>query len=218
MTHYFSKAVMSEEGIKRALMTGGSYDLHRMVWKLFPNVSHGERPFIYCIPDMNKRVAYCVSSILPDSNDIWDVETKEYDPVIPDGTLLRFHLHANPTVSNEKTGKRQRHDVVMDLKKENRESGKQINMADIINQSVSEWICRKGILNGFEPDLKSLSITSYSRNESYKPEKKESIVFSTVDIDGLLLVKDDALFKNALYSGIGSCKGFGCGMLMVKRV
>ena len=43
-------------------------------------------------------------------------------------------------------------------------------------------------------------------------------VSSTLDFSGLLTVTAPEKFLSALYGGIGPAKGFGCGLLLVKRV
>ena len=44
------------------------------------------------------------------------------------------------------------------------------------------------------------------------------ICFSTLDFSGLLTVADPEKFLSTLYGGIGPAKGFGCGLLLIKRV
>jgi CRISPR system Cascade subunit CasE len=44
------------------------------------------------------------------------------------------------------------------------------------------------------------------------------ISLSTLDFEGSLTVTDPADFLNALLSGIGPAKAFGCGLLLVRRL
>ena len=195
-------------------MSCDSYDIHKEVWDLFPGMPDSDRDFIYSVMD-DGRTIYMVSSKEPVSNNNWSVESKEYDPKLHEGDVFRFRLLANPTVMKTADGKHKRHDVVMDLKQKLRSEGRPFDMNDIINVSVSNWMERKASLNGFEVDRDSLMIHSYTRNESRKGGK--TITFSTVVIEGTLMVKDVSLFKDCLCKGIGSAKGFGCGLLMIKR-
>jgi len=50
------------------------------------------------------------------------------------------------------------------------------------------------------------------------PKKGRSAGFSSVDFDGEVEVTDQNLFVNALFAGIGPAKGFGCGLMLVRRV
>jgi len=48
-------------------------------------------------------------------------------------------------------------------------------------------------------------------------KKQGRITFSTLDFSGILGVTDPGQFRNTLFNGIGPAKGFGCGLMMVKR-
>lgn len=219
MTHYFSRMTLTRQGVEEiaSRMAAGAYGIHKEVWSMFPDNPDGERDYVYSLQDDGRRI-YCVSERMPVcDNGRWIVETKPYDPIIAEGDIFRFHTCVNPTVANSRTGKHQRHDVVMDMKRRVRESGEDPDMRDIIQTSVTDWFSRKGTINGFEPILDAeLQISSYLRHESYKAGVQK-ITFSTVDIDGYLRVTDAELFKKALFKGIGSAKGFGCGLIMIKR-
>lgn len=215
--HYFSRMTLTPEGIGRQVIerSRGAYSIHKQVWSLFPNSGDKERDYIYSVLD-DGRTIYCVSATVPVCEDgSWVVETKPYEPIIMEGQVLRFRLCANPTVANSNTGKHQRHDVVMDMKRKIRGSGEYVPMDDIIHSSVSKWFSRKGELNGFEPLEQELMVHSYVRNESYKAGVQK-IVFSSVVLEGLIRVTNVEMFRSALFNGIGAAKGFGCGMMMVK--
>lgn len=49
------------------------------------------------------------------------------------------------------------------------------------------------------------------------PQKKRDAGFSTVDFEGEIEVTDTDLFTKALFDGIGPAKGFGCGLMLVRR-
>ena len=217
MTHYFSRIVLTKQGLESRIRdtSYNSYDIHKEVWGLFPGMPDSNRDFVYSIMD-DGRTIYMVSSREPLFNDHWMVESKEYDPKINPGDVFRFRLLANPTVMKTKDNKHKRHDVVMDLKQKLRAEGKEFDMNSIVNSSVSDWVERKASLNGFKVDHKSLMIHSYTSNKSQKGDRK--IIFSTAIIEGVLMVTDVESFKNCLFKGIGSAKGFGCGMLMIKHV
>ncbi len=46
----------------------------------------------------------------------------------------------------------------------------------------------------------------------------KSIKLSMLDLEGFLMVVDPKAFAEALYNGVGPAKGFGCGLLLVRRV
>lgn len=219
MSHYFSRITLTEDGIRELSRNGpvDSYNIHREMWSLFPDGPDKDRDFVYAVSEGGRRI-YCVSDRVPQCDSKkWLIETKPYDPTIQEGDVYRFHTCVNPTVANSNTGKHQRHDVVMDLKRRIRESGENVPMHDIIQRSVTDWFIRKGTLNGFEPvNGPELLISSYRHHESYKAGVHK-IVYSSVDIDGYVRVTDPDRFRQMLFRGLGSAKGFGCGMFMIMR-
>jgi CRISPR system Cascade subunit CasE len=50
------------------------------------------------------------------------------------------------------------------------------------------------------------------------PRKGKDAGFSSVDFEGEIEVMDAELFTKALFDGIGPAKGFGCGLMLVRRV
>jgi CRISPR system Cascade subunit CasE len=50
------------------------------------------------------------------------------------------------------------------------------------------------------------------------PKKGKDAGFSSIDFEGEIEVTDTELFAKALFNGIGPAKGFGCGLMMVRRV
>ncbi|MBE6514009.1 MAG: type I-E CRISPR-associated protein Cas6/Cse3/CasE [Thermoplasmata archaeon] len=216
MTHYFSKLELTHNGMESRMksLSTDSYNVHKEMWDLFPGMPDSDRDFIYAILD-DGRTAYMVSSREPVENNYWRIESKIYDPVVKNGDVYKFRLLANPTVAKSSDGKHKRHDVVMDMKRRYRAEGRELSMNDVVHKSVSEWMIHKGELNGFDFDESTLMTHSYTRCESKKGDVK--ITFSTVVIEGTLMVTDAGLFKDCLYKGIGTAKGFGCGLLLIKR-
>ncbi|MDD2271964.1 MAG: type I-E CRISPR-associated protein Cas6/Cse3/CasE [Desulfuromonadaceae bacterium] len=49
------------------------------------------------------------------------------------------------------------------------------------------------------------------------PKKGRDAGFSSVDFEGEVEVVDAGLFSKALFEGIGPAKGFGCGLMLVRR-
>ena len=218
--HYFSRISMTHQGFERFVSSKyhGAYNLHKEIWKLFPDDPCGARNFLYAVVG-DERTIYCVSTRVPVSNDgTWDVESKPYDPFIEEGDYFRFRVCVNPTVANDSTGKHQRHDVVMDMKRRCKERGEDMPMEEIVHSAVMKWMERKGVSNGFEiSDPDHAIVHSYLRNESMKGGVHK-IVFSTVVVEGILRVKEPELFRKVMFEGLWPAKGFGCGLMLVKRL
>lgn len=99
------------------------YGLHRLFWGLFSDGKgdHQRRDFLFReelaieqLPNPGKRrgdpVYYVLSSIKPQENALFNVETKPYHPKLSVGDRLAFKLRVNAVVT--RNGKR--HDIVMD--------------------------------------------------------------------------------------------------------
>lgn len=81
-----------------------------------------------------------------------------------------------------------------------------------------EWLQRKGIQHGFSL-LEGAGLGGFSLEIRPIPPglgRKKGITFSQVVYDGLLKVEDQSLFQQAVATGIGPEKAFGCGMMMLK--
>ncbi|HOH80464.1 MAG TPA: type I-E CRISPR-associated protein Cas6/Cse3/CasE [Methanoregulaceae archaeon] len=88
--------------------------------------------------------------------------------------------------------------------------------------ALEEWMTRKGVANGFKLVRDEKRGTLRFQAEGYRwhalPQKGRTAGFSCVDFEGLVEVTDPKLFVNSLFKGIGPAKGFGCGLMLVKRV
>lgn len=92
------------------------------------------------------------------------------------------------------------------------------------------WLIRKGEKNGFslisqepqqawlgfdEADLSQVIITPIGERKGKKEET--TITIHAVRFDGFLQVEDPVLFYQAVKNGIGAAKGFGMGLLSLKK-
>jgi CRISPR system Cascade subunit CasE len=108
---------------------------------------------------------------------------------------LSFRLRANPVVTRDK---------------------KRLPIIGEIEQRT--WLERQGKKHGFE--LADCSLFDEGKWEAHKEDEngqKHSIAISTVFYEGRLIVDDPELFGNAVATGIGPAKAFGCGLLSVAR-
>ena len=101
---YFSKISLRPDAVKSKdfwNVATGPYQIHSMVWDLFSDSEKRERDFLYRVDSARgKPVIYCVSAREPIySGTLWDLETKPYNPQVPDGRRLGFSLRANPVVT-----------------------------------------------------------------------------------------------------------------------
>lgn len=91
-----------------------------------------------------------------------------------------------------------------------------------MNKALEEWFSDKGDRLGFtvvrDDNLNRLKFQAEGYQWHALPKKGKTAGFSSVDFEGEIEVTDSALFSEALIDGIGPAKGFGCGLMLVRRV
>jgi CRISPR system Cascade subunit CasE len=204
-----------------------AYHMHSLVWDLFTDAPERKRDFIYRQDMVHGLPAFfCVSERAPnDRKGIWLVESKPYTPVVRNDQVFSFVLRANPIRSKrdekpDQNGKRKqhRHDVVMEAKTRLKEKQGVVPLeADIVQEAGFVWLAQKGEANGFSIHGEDIRADGYLQHQFKKTKGNHEIRISTLDFTGLLTVTDPDLFVQALFTGIGPAKGFGCGMMMIKR-
>lgn len=195
---------------------------HAAVWRLFPGdgmvrdflfrtgVPRGDGAAQYYVVSRRRPVA------IPGE---LEVETKVYRPAFAAGERIAFSLRANPTVSRGERGRRgQRHDVLMNAKRIGKESGKSPDeIQEAIATAAREWLLKRSDAIGLVIDGESLRFDGYRQQVSGR-RGGDVQRLSTVDFDGAGTVSDPALLLEALFTGLGHSKGFGCGLLLVRSI
>lgn len=221
MTHYFSQVQLiarprDSEWLRDLARHGEAYRDHALIWKLFPGDGL-PRDFIFRrTVDNNDKARYFVVSRRPPQVDsgLFQVQSKPYQPRLAAGEWLRFDLRANPTVSRRQEGRSsQRHDVLMDAKRSLSNAG---NMREAMERAAKDWLLRRAADWGLELREESLLQDNYQQHRLRR--KGHHIEFSSLDYQGLARVHDGECLQQALLDGVGHGKGFGCGLLLVKRV
>lgn len=92
-----------------------------------------------------------------------------------------------------------------------------------VELTLESWLINQGERLGFKlvadgNGLTKLQTSAYQwHGLSAKGGKGDKSGFSSVDFTGELQITEIDKFKEALFSGIGRSKAFGCGLLMVRR-
>ncbi len=217
------------------------YAEHQCLWKFFPGSADQTRDFIFRRHDLDQIPRfYVVSQRRPTAfSEAWQVQSRVYDPQLQEGQRLSFQFRANPVISKKNgAGKSQRHDVVMQAKKQllaehglskeakwadwKEENSKPV-LYELVQKHCAEWLDGVAKRNGFEIALTDavepqhkLQVDAYEQSNAGK--RDHNIRFSTVDFSGELIVTNPDLFHLALLKGIGHAKAFGCGLLLVRRL
>lgn len=240
---YFSVITPEESLLRQSAyeLAQTSYAEHQWLWKFFPSSEDQTRDFIFRRHDIGQTARfYVVSQRLPIAfSAAWQLQSRVYDPQLQEGQRLLFELHANPVISKKNSaGKSQRHDVVMQAKKQllaehgfseeakwadwKDESSKPL-LYELVQRHCAQWLDGIAQRNGFEIALtdeeeprRKLQIDAYGQNKAGK--RNHNIQFSAVDFSGELRVTNPELFHQALFNGLGHAKAFGCGLLLVRKI
>lgn len=226
---YLSRAVPRQDiwrSPELLSMFESSYSIHQAVWSMFPPDADRKRDFLYRYDLKNGQpVIYLLSPEAPESlHGMWHVESKVYEPKISAGDVLGFTVRVNPVITrwveDVKRGKQvqKRHDVVMDFKHRCQEEGILCSQQEAEYSAGLKWFADRGEKYGFSLIEPSFRVNEYVRREFVKKGKKQKVVISTLDAEGMLTVTNPERFVEMLYSGIGPAKGFGCGLMLVRRV
>jgi CRISPR system Cascade subunit CasE len=202
---------------------------HRLLWTLFADDRDRQRDFLWRENSRGGlrpgRASFLVLSARPpaDRHDLFDVESKPFEPALAPGDRLGFSLRANPVVTrpDPESGRPKRHDVVMDrlhgLPKGARADARLVAMLE----AGRVWLAGQGARSGFQLPLNAagelvLSVDGYDQVHVSRGRGK-AITFSMLDLEGVLEVVSPDVFLEALARGFGKAKAFGCGLMLVRR-
>lgn len=223
---FFSKVALKHGAeifdILKEKQTSDGYVSHQILWKLFPNDGAKKRGFIYR-KDERERIPQflMVSAEKPTGIAGITVQSKPYDPQLSERQELLFSLVANPVIARKTEGKSRsvRHDVWMDAKKEGKEQG--LDNEDLLlacEQAAKTWMVRQGTRHGFYVEENKVLVVNYQQNRFYKNRSSELIRYSTIQFEGKLVVVEPEKFRSMLFTGLGHAKGFGCGMMLIRKM
>ncbi|RFC35934.1 MAG: CRISPR-associated protein, Cse3 family [Candidatus Nitrotoga sp. SPKER] len=229
---FFSVITPEERLLRQAAheLAQSPYAEHQWLWKFFPSSADQTRDFIFRRHELEQIPRFYVVSKRPPTafSEAWQVQSRSYVPQLLEGQRLSFQLCANPVVTRKNdAGKSQRHDVVMQAKKQllterglnfdakwkewPNEDDKPV-LYELVQKYCIDWLQSRAGNHGFK--VIAASVDAYQQNKT----GKRDIRFSTVDFSGELFITDPKLFQQTLFNGLGHAKAFGCGLLLVKRI
>ena len=199
---------------------------HRLVWLLFQEQPDAVRDFLWR-DDGEGR--YLILSPRPPQNrgELFDLDTKAFEPRLDRGAELRFVLRANPTIARKGAlsaddratrSRGKRVDVVMDelakLPKGERNSQRDA----LVQEAGRRWLDEQGARAGFT--VQSVEASGYTQtnvSDTGRSGRRPRATLSIVDFAGMLRVDDAEAFLSKLARGFGSAKAFGCGLMLIRR-
>ncbi len=199
----FLTRVLVGRGDEIKLKLRDRYDWHQAIWRAFPGYERGtEQPFLWRLDvgDVASTL-WILSEAEPAPFECGPWATKPVAETFLKHVKYEFALSANPTVKR----------VVRGEKGDRKKNGKRTSICDAAQ--LKEWLARKGEAGGFrveqvdfDPPIK----------ESFYKEKTKRGTLSRVEFRGVLSPTDFELFEATWKNGIGSAKGLGFGLLLLK--
>ena len=188
---------------------------HNLVWSLFADSPDRRRDFLW--RETARSTFYLLSERRPvDCHNLFRLdEPKVFAPVLAAGDRLRFSLRANAVVRRMgANGRTAKHDVVMDALRQ-RDGARRENRQEAMRERGEAWLAEQGRRTGF--DVGNVDIDGYQQHSIPRRGAAEPMRFSTLDIEGVLHVRDPRLFLSAVLRGFGSAKAYGCGLMLIRR-
>lgn len=197
----------------------GAYTSHQLLWKLFSNDS--ERRFLFReemglggLPHY-----FVLSQTKPEINqNLFNVQTKPFQPQLVTGTRLAYKLRVNPTVCITDDSGSKRHDVLMHAKHQAKNNGihSSSEIKVVMEQAAHAWIANEKRLALWGIQLEQLpEIECYTQHRS-KKKSGHQLQFSSVDFQGSLTIKEPELFIKQYSQGFGRAKSLGCGLMLIR--
>jgi CRISPR system Cascade subunit CasE len=190
---------------------------HHLVWSLFADGPERRRDFLWREEGPGQ---FMTLSSRPPVNveNLFDLDSKPFFPVLAPGDRLGFTLRANPVVARVTVpGQRgKRHDVVMDVLKPIPRGKRAEPRQDAVLTAGRSWLARQGATHGFRPEGE-IAVDGYDRVVIPRATG-DPAVFGMLDISGALTIEDPVRFLVAQAAGFGRARAFGCGLMLIRRV
>jgi CRISPR system Cascade subunit CasE len=219
---YFSKVTLSPDAVGRdlvSIMGNQAYGMHAFVWSLFADHAERRRDFLYRVEvRQSKPVVYILSGRSPETpRGGFLIERRDWSPRLQTGDLLRFNLRVNPVVSRrDGDGRQHRFDIIMDRRiRENAEGKARTPLFRIVQEEGHRWLDERSSRSGFR--LHAVVADGYTQQRFHKSKGGPLVSFATIDMEGLLEVTDTDRFLDSVHGGFGPAKGFGCGLMLLRR-
>lgn len=196
---------------------------HRLIWTLFGDRRDRARDFLWRAD--GKGRFFVLSARRPEATDLFEPpEIKAFAPVLAAGDRLGFALRANATKTRktgEKTargGERKAHDDIVMRRLKPLASGRAEQRLAVAGQEAAAWLDLQGQRAGFRQlesaveDYATVALPGHRGRRAGQPQ------FGILDLTGAIEITDSAAFLGALARGFGRAKGYGCGLMLIRRV
>jgi CRISPR system Cascade subunit CasE len=201
----FLTRVLVGRGDEIKLRLRDRYDWHQAIWRAFPGYERGtEQPFLWRLDpgDCDASTLWILSEAEPEPLGWGRQATKPVAETFLKHAKYEFALSVNPTVKR----------VVRLEDGSRKKNGSRTAIYDAAE--LKEWLTRKGEAGGFR--VERLDCDPPVSERFYKQGKRGTL--SRVEFRGALSPTDFELFEATWKNGIGSAKGLGFGLLLLKPI
>lgn len=228
-TQYLSRVRLKRDASARALLplllgdNGGGegrpqHPGHHLVWSLFADGPDRCRDFLW--REMERGAFLILSARQPtDHHALFEIDQpKPFAPALAAGDRLCFSLRANPVVRRRVAPhlRATRHDVVMDALRAHSAGERAEHRLAVIREQGFAWLERQAQRAGFEVRMDDVATDGYQQHRVSRRGSKP-MSFSTLDFNGMLVVREPAAFLSAVMRGFGASKAYGCGLMLIRR-
>jgi CRISPR system Cascade subunit CasE len=185
---------------------------HRLLWTVFSDGPERKRDFLW---RAEERGRYFALSHRPpvDEHRLFDIDTKTFEPCLAAGDRLRFSLRANAVKTDKGApGKSRRRDLVMAALHGVDKNERAVRRAAIAAEVGDAWLRGQGAKAGFV----AIDDVGYRRIDLPR-HKARDVTLGLFDFEGILRITAPDIFLAALAGGFGKAKGFGCGLMLIRR-
>ena len=194
MTYMAKVQVGFSEAARKRLKDG--YSWHKALWEAFPGQPDAKRDFLFRLDDKEEHLEVLMFSQQEPSIPEWGTwHLKQVAEGFINHDNYHFRLKANPT---------------------RRRASDRRRLAIYGEQELQKWLERKAKNHGFTVHNESLYIGAPIDEYFLKESKRGKLV--SVDFRGMLTVQNRELFTKSFQKGIGSAKGLGFGLLLLKPI
>ncbi len=212
---------------------------HHLVWTLFGDDPARKRDFLWREDEQGRF--YILSSRLPEDRlGLFTVDPpRSFAPELRPGDRLRFALRVNATVARRTTDDRSRgkpRDVVMHaLHLAGVPSGARAGArAALLDEVARGWLAARGAKHGFA--LSPAASRDDRDEEAWESSPRDPfrvigyramriprgagaapMRIGVLDLEGELVVDDPAKLVARIVTGFGRARGFGCGLMLIRR-
>lgn len=189
---------------------------HRLIWTLFADAPDRARDFLW--RDEGAGRFTLLSHRPPTPSRLFEPpETRELAPMLQPGDRLAFTLRANATRDRSRQERDRRVDIVMHALHQVPPEERASRRMEVARQAAAEWMTQQGQRAGFAPDEVTVGDYSTAALPGHVGRRRGQPQYGILDLSGRLTVSDPPAFLAKLGQGFGRARGFGCGLMLIRR-